>query len=419
MHTHCDNIIDDVHHTKTKILFIHHGKGLGGAPLSLLYLVQSLDKSRFTPTVLFLQDSEVIDLYRAQGIDVMGPLNLMDFPHTKIWWLRWYHAHTLLKAIKDTIKTALWVAPKILDAFKPDIIHLNTSSLVGWAFAAYRKKISVAWHVREPLADGYFGLRKSFIQWAVKRYATTIIPICRNDALPWHNDPKTQVVYNTVSAQRFDQQVSSEQFLARFKLDKTTPKILFLGGLSEEKGTHVILQAFQRLLVSFPDVQLLIAGTCNLSASSTSWPKQFFPANRFKKSVGQIIDRLGSSVKMLGPIHDVPAAMAASSVIVFPATVGHFARPVIEAGFMKKPVIASSLAPLDELVMHEKTGFLIAPDDYEVWASKLYLLLNDQTRHKLMGEEAYVFCTKTFDLNNHITMIQKIYSDMLKKGVLS
>lgn len=400
---------------KIKILFIHHGKGLGGAPLSLMYLVQGLDKTQYNPTVLFLHDSEIIDLYRSQGIGVLGPLELMDFPHTKIWWLRWYHAFTLLRAIKDTIKTALWIAPKIFDTHKPDIIHLNTSSLVGWAFAAYRKKIPVAWHVREPLADGYLGLRKKFIQLAVKRYATAIIPICNNDALPWKNNHKTQVVYNTVSAQRFDLNISPEQFCKRYNLDQTTPKILFLGGLSEEKGTHIILKAFQRLLIKIPHAQLLIAGTFNkLADKKKSWLKQFFPASHFKKNIAQELEHLGSSVKLLGPIHDVPAAMAASSIIVFPATVGHFARPVIEAGFMKKPVIASSLAPLNELVIDNKTGFLIAPDNPQEWAEALYLLLNNQTRHTLMGEEAYAFCTKNFDLTNHITMIQKIYSGMLK-----
>ena len=79
-----------------KILYIHHGKGLGGAPLSLLYLIQGLDKTKFNPVVLFLQDSEVIDLYRSKGIKAIGPLNIFDFSHTKILWYKWYHIHRFL-----------------------------------------------------------------------------------------------------------------------------------------------------------------------------------------------------------------------------------------------------------------------------------------------------------------------------------
>src|SRR3972149_5964118 len=115
----------DVQTTKT-ILFIHHGKGLGGAPLSLLYLIQGLDTTKYQPIVVFLYQSEIIGLYKQNNIQVLGPLHAMDFPHTKIWWLRWYHVFTLTKALKDLFRTIFFVAPKILKSLKPDIIHLNT-----------------------------------------------------------------------------------------------------------------------------------------------------------------------------------------------------------------------------------------------------------------------------------------------------
>ena len=74
---------------KKKILYIHHGKGIGGAPLSLLYLIENLDKQKYHPIVLFLHYSEVVDLYKSKGIEVVDPISELDFPHTKIWWLRW------------------------------------------------------------------------------------------------------------------------------------------------------------------------------------------------------------------------------------------------------------------------------------------------------------------------------------------
>src|SRR3990172_11595048 len=119
-------------HKKT-ILFVHHGKGLGGAPLSLLYLIQGLDKNKYQPIVVFLYQSEIIDLYKQNNIQTHGPLHVMDFPHTKIWWLRWYHGFTFARALKDLFKTIVFTAPKIFNSIKPDIVHLNTSSLVGWA----------------------------------------------------------------------------------------------------------------------------------------------------------------------------------------------------------------------------------------------------------------------------------------------
>lgn len=398
----------------TTILYIHHGKGLGGAPLSLLYLIQGLDKTRYKPIVLFLHASQVMDMYRAEGIEVLGPANVMDFPHTKIWWLRWYHLPTLLKAIKDLVKTIFFVAPKILDQVKPDIIHLNTSSLVGWAISAHSKKIPVAWHIREPLADGYLGLRQWFIKTCVKKYASAIIPICKNDAKPWKESSKTNVVYNAVNKNRFDATLTPDNFLQHYNLNPGNPNILYLGGLSEEKGINVILQAFSLLLHKLPNAKLLIAGTVDLS--SNTGIKNFFPAARYQQKTADLIQNLGNSIKLLGTINNVPEAMAASSIIVFPATVGHFARPIIEAGFMKKPVVASSLAPLDELVIDGKTGFLVDPNQKKAWANALENLLTDHKLNQQMGAYAFDWCTSHFNVENHAAIIQTMYQTLKKEG---
>ena len=51
-----------------KILFIHHGKGIGGAPLSLLYLVEGLLKTTYKPLVVFLHDSDAMTLFKKKNI---------------------------------------------------------------------------------------------------------------------------------------------------------------------------------------------------------------------------------------------------------------------------------------------------------------------------------------------------------------
>jgi glycosyltransferase involved in cell wall biosynthesis len=398
-----------------KILFIHHGKGLGGAPLSLLYLIKGLNAKQYHPVVLFLQDSDVIDMYRSHGIETVGPLNLMDFPHTKIWWLRWYHATTIITSIIDTYKTIFYYAPRIFELVRPDIIHLNTSSLIGWGLAAKRKKIPVVWHIREPLAPGYIGVRRAIVKKCVDTNATAIIPICHDNASPWQSNIKTNVIYNAVPENYFDATINPLHFLKRYHLTGETPIILFLGGISKEKGTHIILQTFDLLRQKLPHAKLLIAGNSNIIHEEVGLLKRFFPAARFKKQVTNLIGKMSSSVILLGNIQDVPGAMAASSVVVFPATVGHFARPIIEAGFMQKPTIASNLAPLNELIINDNTGFLINPYNFDEWANKLYLLLNDKTLNQHMGKAAHDFCLQHFNIKDHVKSVQNIYNTILSK----
>ncbi len=410
---------------KKKILYIHHGKGLGGAPLSLLLLINALDKDKYHPVVLFLHNSQIVELYKQNGIEVAGIVDRYDFSHTKIWWFTWYHFPYFLRSVWDTLRTEHSIASYWFDKIKPDIIHLNTSSLIAWGKVAYKKGIPVIWHVREPLADGYFGFRKWIIQKYVAKYSSKILPICKHDALPWKNNPKMHVVYNAVDPRKFDFNLMSSQLAwapeppGRRRLEgcervPLSPQILFLGGLSQEKGTLVIFKAFEKVLKQLPktnltEVKLLVAGYFDLDLNSVSFCKKFFPAYKFKLEVSDILEKIKDSVVLLGPIQNIPQAMAASDVIVFPATVGHFARPIIEAGFMKKPVIASDLAPLDELVINNQTGYLIDPQDIDAWADKLFLLLTDKDLNIKMGEAGYNFCVQHFTIQNQIKIIESIY----------
>ncbi|KKQ32820.1 MAG: Glycosyl transferase group 1 [candidate division TM6 bacterium GW2011_GWF2_37_49] len=400
---------------KKKILYIHHGKGLGGAPLSLLYLIQALDKTKYEPEVLFLHDSEVVNLYIENGIKISGIVNLHDFSHTKIWWFKWYHIPHFWRSCKDTIKTIHSAAYQWLDKIKPDIVHLNTSSLIAWGKVAHRKNIPVVWHIREPLAAGYFGLRKNLIRHCVNKYSSAIVPICKHDAKPWINSHKVRVIYNAVDPHKFNFELSESKFLEQHRLDSISPKILFLGGLSHEKGTDVILKAFKLVVQNLPHAKLLIAGYFDPNLKTTSWITKLSPSHKFKKDALKIYNELKHNIVLLGPTQNIPAAMAASKVVVFPAKFGHFARPVIEAGFMKKPVIASNFAPLDELIKdthEENSGFLIDPKNITLWADKLLLLLTDDNLNKKMGEEGYKFCTAKFDLKNQIQIIEQIYSNI-------
>jgi glycosyltransferase involved in cell wall biosynthesis len=392
-----------------RVLYIHHGTGIGGAAISLLTLVKNIDRSRFEPVVLFLHNSDATALFRSEGIEVLGPVNESDFSHTKIWWYRWYHAHHFARAFVSTIKVMRTGAHYWFDRIAPDIVHLNTSSLVAWGRVATLRNIPVVWHVREPLASGYFGLRKQFVTSCVARYSSRITPICRNDALPWKSLNKVQVIYNAVDPKKF---------IAAKQLQASAPTILFLGGLSYEKGTLEILRIFKKVLKVVPNARLLIAGYFNVGLSGRSGLYRALPSERYKRKVSRALKAVSKHVALLGPITDVPAVMARSSVVVFPARVGHFARPVIEAGFMKRAVVASNLAPLDELLVDGKTGYLVDIYDTDAWAQKISYLLRDAVVQEAMGKAHYELCTEKFGLERQIEVVHALYSDLAKTAQL-
>lgn len=397
-----------------KILYIHHGKGLGGAPLSLLYLVLELNKKIYKPIVLFLYKSDAVDLFKSYGIKIIGPIFEHDFPHTKIWWYKWYHVHHLIKSIYSQIKTIFYIASYWYKKIKPDIVHLNTSSLIGWAIAAKKANIPIVWHIREPLADGYFGIRKKLIKKIIARYATKIVPICKNDAKPWIDLNKTNIIYNPVNKNIFypREKNSSEikEFIKINNIPFNAKTILFLGGLSVEKGTHIILESFIRLKKILPISHLIMAGYFDLDKKSKIL---YSPSDKYKKYISNLIKKEMNSITILGPINNVPIAMAASNIIVFPATVGHFARPLIEAGFMSKPSLASKIEGVNEIIKDGETGFLIEPSDYNKWTDALFKLITNEELALKIGNNAFDHCLKNFSSELHVQKIENCYKETL------
>ncbi len=396
---------------RKKILFIHHGKGLGGAPLSLLYLIQQLPSALYQPVVAFLHDSDALALFKKNNIPVLGPLGWQDFPHTKIWHFKWYHCHHLFRAAMHTLVSFFFIAPRLYRQEKPALVHLNTSSLVAWGAAAWFMNIPVVWHIREPLADGYIGLRKAFIRWCVGTFATSIVAISHHDGQPWITSKKLSIIYNAVPVDRFDYTINPSDFRSAHQLSNASC-ILFVGGTSQEKGTLPLLKAFEKVLTNIPSAKLLIAGYMPTDA-----PRKYklrSPSSHYAAEVTMTIKKHANNIILLGPIEHVPTAMAAADVVVFPATVGHFARPIIEAGFMKKPVIASRLAPLDELVINDVTGLLVATADTKAWAHALITLLSSQEKRTIMGQAGYSYCSEKFSLPHQSNQIAQLYAHILK-----
>ena len=87
---------------------------------------------------------------------------------------------------------------------------------------------------------------------------------------------------------------------------------------------------------------------------------------------------------------------------------------LIEAASMKKPVVATNVGGIRELMKDNETGFLIEKGDVDGWIEKLSLLINDEQKREIMGEAGRRFVEENFDWNK----IVKEFLNILKKQEL-
>jgi len=393
---------------RKKILYIHHGWGIGGAPINLLFMIQLLDKKKYYPKIVFLKDSPAVELFTNAGIDcrVIGKFNRY-FSHSVGGFTRWYRADILLLQFISWVYTTFFVAKQIISEENPDIIHLNSSVLSDWAFAAKRRKLPVICHIQEAIGNGYFGIRKHFLRKILNHSVNHFIIISKDNAKRLNLPLKTTVIYNFVDFNYFNK--NSKLF---FQKEKSKKYVLYLGGSLYIKGFDVLVDSLNYLDVN---IIVLFAGYYPTDTNEYSLKRTIKRLYKKHDNCIKNLDKMRNApnAKEIGVVTNIPSIISSSDIVVFPATVPHFARPVIEAGAMGKPVVVSDLEGMEEIVKNYKTGFLVKPNDPKELANAINNLCANAELANIFGNNGYIQAKKLFNSRRNSRKIEKVYESIL------
>lgn len=149
-----------------------------------------------------------------------------------------------------------------------------------------------------------------------------------------------------------------------------TQLIGIVSRLIEQKGIPYALEAFQQIAEEFPDAHLVIAGDGDQRAALEVQAQTML---------------LGDRVHFLGWRSDPQAVMRGLDVLLMPSLWEGFGLTLLEAMSARVPVVASHVSAIPEIVVHQETGFLVAPRDPGAMAYALRLLLADPLLRKHMG----------------------------------
>lgn len=408
---------------KKRILYIQHAGDLGGSCMSLLYTMQGLDLSRFEPVVALIRPcKKIITFYEKAGFTVVAVPGIYTFEHTTASWARLSSPLECLSLMSSLLhwQQSMRLTLDLVTKIKPDLVHLNSVVLVPSAMALAKTGIPFVWHVREAPVKGYFGLRTNFMSSLLKKYSNEVIFISNSDWKNWVNKSRGCVIANFINLKKFYPGVSSGDIKVKLGISDNSKIILFMGGISKINGIQLLLKALGLVGDSIPNLVCILAGS-NLSSSGSLASlvlRKILPlfgsgvlAQRVQKQSRKL--RLESSLRFLSFQEDIRPYIAVSDIIVFPATLPHFARPVVEAAAMGKPSIGSDLGGINELIEHGRTGLLVEPGSPEALAEALIELLSKPERAEILGINALEKAHKEFDAEKQIAKITEIYDSIL------
>lgn len=145
--------------------------------------------------------------------------------------------------------------------------------------------------------------------------------------------------------------------------------------LSNEKGVDVLLQAFVLARKTLPDVHLLIVG---------DGPQKDYLQN-LTIDLG-IANACTWSGRL--PWNEAMRYLSMMDIVVVPSRFEGFGLSAIEAMACEKPVVASSVGGLAEIIQDGKNGFLVPAENANGFADCIIELSKDEEKRKSLGEAA-------------------------------
>lgn len=159
--------------------------------------------------------------------------------------------------------------------------------------------------------------------------------------------------------------------------------ILYFGSLIRKKGLLELPLIFNKVIENNPNTKLILVGKDVpdiISGKSSTWQMM---QELFSEKAKINVDYLGSV-----PYSEIKIKIEEATVCVFPSFAEALPVSWLEAMAMKKAIVASNVGWANEMIMDGESGFLVSPNNHNLFASRIIQLLDDSNLRIKMGENA-------------------------------
>ncbi len=213
---------------------------------------------------------------------------------------------------------------------------------------------------------------------------------------PWLKPDRVAVIYKGIDpAPYLDRPEEGEALRRELGIPGDAPLVGFVGQIIERKGIHDIAAAMPMVHARQPDARFLFVGEGKL--------EEFL-----EKRVAE--DGIADRVVRTGFRDDIPAVMKAIDVLILPSKVEGFGYVLAEAMAAGKPVVATNVSSIPEIVQHDETGILVDPADPPRLAEAIVRLLQDRELATAMGERGRDVMLGKFTLERMISQIESVFT---------
>jgi glycogen(starch) synthase len=284
---------------------------------------------------------------------------------------------------------------KLKQDFAPDLVHINAVSRGDFFHLATNNTCRVPslvtlhgqWEKEIEPVVGHTLRRADWIagcSGAILDRARQLVP---------EITPRSSIIYNAVEASPFSPE----------PLPYAAPRILCLGRLAPEKGIDLALAAFASIVTRYPRARLVIAGDGPLRLE--------LQRQAFDCGIANAVDFIG----WVAP-KAVASLLNTTTVLLMPSRQDSLPLAALEADLMARPIVATNVGGLPEVVAHQETGLLVEKEDIRGLADAVTYLLAHPESTVSMGQAARRRAQTIFGWKRHVEAYDTLYRTLIGKN---
>lgn len=383
----------------TKIIYIDHSPKFSGAEKVLLNLLDLVKKSEpgISPVLVCPAGSDIVDYFKKAGIEID--------PAEMVWFTR---KAGLTRIFSYGLSVVSFSASLLKKIKKHDARIVQTNTFISALYAVipvWLARRKMVWYMYDILDVDL--VNKVFVRFAA--FGADRI-ICASGAVKKRlvefgvDEKKCAVIHNSILEQEAGC-APQASVRAGLGVPEDAPLVGMIGQITPWKGQEVFVKSIPEVLEKFPSARFVLVGDI------------MGPFDReYKEGIEKLIERegLGDRVILAGFRKDIPAVMGSLDVVVH-ASIRPDALPtvILEAMFMEKPVVATAVGGVPEIIDDNESGLLVPPDDPVAMANAISRLLGSKIFCANLGRQGKRTLLEKFKPETYLKKVTGIYRELL------
>ncbi len=391
-----------------RLAIVEQESQMGGVEYSTLYLAGALDRTRYLPLVIVPSPGPLVEYCTRLGV----PTQIAARPQFRSTSFR-IAGRTLadplaMLANPQRLLHASFAIERVLRSYGADLVL--TKGLLSHFYAgraARRLEIPCIWHVQDEVpAERALGLYLRLLQIAARRLADAVIGDAASITQQFAGHRHAYTVYNGIDTAEYAPHIAQGGLRADLGIPDDVLLVGNLARLTDWKGQHVLIEAFNQVAREYPDAHLVLIGS------------PLFDNDDYELRLRSLAAAgpAAARIHFAGYRTDTALCLYSIDVYVHPSLRKDTAPlALISALATGRPTIISDVPGMLEVVEPGNTALVVPTGDVAALAGQLSLLLKQPYYREQLAANARVEALRRFSIQAHTAAMTGIFEDVLSR----